>query len=514
VHAGTGQCIFHAPADKKDPQEFRNALAAQIRQWRQPPKASVWDFSGWVFVDVDRKPGIPWSLWWRKFNLFRCAVFPVRTNFLSAEFALAASFALSKFNGDADFVLAHFTSYADFGSAHLARGAEFSYALFDEHASFPSVQVAGNVSFQFARFAGDANFTFALFTGTASFRSSQFRGETSFCLARFIQNAYFKSAVFYSVVDLEQASFGILADFSQSRIVGHVCLCWPGEGKARVEATKGEEEKSLTASAEIQRGKLRLRNLQFDNTGVLDLRRNSLAPDCELVIEDCKMHRVLLEGTDCTKIRFYNCEWPVALGRQMVGDEWRARPYLKRSFLKRARLVLRICRGKRLGLLRKLAKPHADWCLVALTYQQLARRFHEDFNHSVANDFDRGVFEMKRLMNRRFLSRWFGLAAWYRYLSNYGGSVLRPVIVLAASIFAFALGYAGTTRPNIHENCYWSFWDYLGLSLQVSYLNRAGLEFARGNSIGVNVFMALQVVLTATLVALFVFAIRRRFRHG
>ncbi|RPH96605.1 hypothetical protein EHM69_00775 [candidate division KSB1 bacterium] len=50
VHGDTGLCIFHAPADKKDPQEFRNALAKQIIDWRNA-KATTWNFRGWVFVD-------------------------------------------------------------------------------------------------------------------------------------------------------------------------------------------------------------------------------------------------------------------------------------------------------------------------------------------------------------------------------------------------------------------------------------------------------------------------------
>ncbi|MCX6601588.1 MAG: pentapeptide repeat-containing protein [bacterium] len=522
VHGDTDKCIFHAPADKKDPQEFRNALACQIREWRNE-KVTAWDFRGCVFVDVERIVCPRRS--WEKHNMFRRAVFPAFVSFSGAKFESEACFSSSKFTGFAGFEYAQFTGYAFFESAQFMEMAVFRSVQFMDLARFRSArfrgdvywgsaQFKGNVDFEFARFKTGANFASVQFTGDADFHFVQFRRRTVFQNVKFFRQSVFVGASFQGKLDLTHASFAHHGDFKEGSILGHVRLLWPGEGKTRIQPAKGEEDKSLTASAEIQRGKLLLKNLQFSPTGVLDLRRNSLAPDCELAIEDCDMTRVLLEGTDCTKIRFYNCTWPVALGRQMVGDEWRGRPYLKRSFLRRARLVLRICRGKRLGLLRKLAKPHADWSLVALTYQQLARRFHEDFNHSVANDFDRGVFEMKRLTNRRFLSRWLGLAAWYRYLSNYGGSVLRPVFALVASLGLFALGYAGTTRPNIHENCAWTGWDYLGLSLQVSYLNRAGLEFARGNSIGVNVLMALQVVFTATLVALFVFAIRRRFRHG
>ena len=54
-----GKCIFHC--EKKDPQQFRNALAKQIRQWRKK-KAWKWDFGGWVFVDVEERS-----------NLFRSA---------------------------------------------------------------------------------------------------------------------------------------------------------------------------------------------------------------------------------------------------------------------------------------------------------------------------------------------------------------------------------------------------------------------------------------------------------
>jgi uncharacterized protein YjbI with pentapeptide repeats len=565
VHAGTDKCIFHAPADKKNPQEFRNALAAQIRKWRNM-KASLWSFRGWVFVDVDRQPQEP--LPWENYNLFRRAVFPVPADFTEARFETPACFVSSQFMDDAEFDSAQFAEDADFGSAHFTevdfnsaeftREADFGSAQFTGGAGFISAQFTGDATFSSAKFTGEvyftsvqftryasfesaqfredtdfwsaqfswyADFESARFTGMVNFQSAQFTGDATFESAQFTGDAFFESAQFARVADFgsaefhkdlgfEYVSFGILGDFSECKIRGHVRLLWPGEGKSRIRPTKGEEDRSLTASAEIQRGKLLLKHLQIEPPGILDLRRNSLAPDCELAIEDCDMERILLEGTDCTKIRFYNCEWTVALDRAMVGDEWLARPYLKRNLLKRVGLVLRICHRRRLGLLRQLARAHVDWSLVVLTYQQLARRFREDFNHSVANDFDRGVFEMKRLMNRRFLARWFGLAAWYRYLSNYGASLIRPLAILAASVIVFAWLYRGTTYPDIHENGAWTSRDYLGLSLQVTYLNRAGLEFARGNSIGVNIFMALQVVLTATLVALFIFAVRRRFRHG
>jgi uncharacterized protein YjbI with pentapeptide repeats len=596
VHGDTGLCIFHAPADKKDPQEFRNALARQTMEW-QDEKAEKWDFSGWVFVEADfydhlfrrdmdftaaqfvckasfgsshflkdalfenaqftdtadfmsaqftGKAGFR-SVRFMGEAGFRSVRFRREADFESAQFTGGASFGSAQFTGDADFYSAQFigrveflsaqfvgnasfesaqfTGSAVFYSVQFAGGANFGSVQFAGGASFYSVQFTGNADFESAQFAEDAYFVDAQFAGIASFYSVQFTGNADFESAHFYKEADFMGASFQRELNLTYVSFAVLGDFSECKMLGHVHLLWPGEGKTRIQSTKGEEEKALTASAEIQRGKLLLKNLHIEPPGVLDLRRNSLAPDCELVIEDCRMERILLEGTDCTRIRFYNCQWSGPPGRRMVADEWLARPYLKRRFRERLKRGWRSLFHKRRSLLAIFRGGLPDWRLIELTYQQLAKRFREDFNHSTANDFDCGVFEMRRAGGYQrnlkegkpraaLQKKWLSLVALYRYLSNYSANFWLPLIWLVVVIQSWAVGYCLTTRPNIHDCCSWNFGDFLGLSLQVSYLNRAGLEFARGNSIGVNVLMALQVVFTATLVALFVFAIRRRFRHG
>ncbi len=211
------------------------------------------------------------------------------------------------------------------------------------------------------------------------------------------------------------------------------------------------------------------------------------------------MHSILLEGTDCSKINFYNCTWPNIRGRWVAGDEyleWNSQyPSTYQSDTYKC-------------------KKSVDSSRLAITYQQLAKNFREKFDHPKANDFDRGIFEMRRRAGFqrggfRGLSN-YALISCYKWLSNYSGSLLRPLLWLLVSIPLFAFAYL---KISINSEVYKSFWNSLKLSVQIASLNRIGFETIRGDLIRVDVLAALQVVCTATLVALFLFAIRRRFKH-
>jgi len=460
-------------------------------------------------------------------------------DFLSAQFTENAWFESTQFKCGAAFSSAQFMGAADFNSTLCTGIMDFMFAQFKEYASFRSAQFTGDVYFHSAQFmknayfssvqfTEDADFSFALFGGDVDFKSVMFSNRVSFQNAAFQWHAYFKKATFQSELRLYGTSFTVQGDFQDVHINGRVRLLWPGDGTRREQLRDTDIKRGKIQGIEIKRGRLLLKHIQFNKMGILDIRDNFLAPDSELVIDDCDMSRVLLEGTDCTKIHFYNCGWlaTFVLGRQIVGDEWLARPYLKRRFYDRFKRGCRAMFHKRQSTLNAF-RNWPKWKLIELTYQQLAKRYREDFNHPTANNFDCGTFEMRRLSGvqkaackkkfvqlRRIQKQWFSLIAIYQYLSNYSASIWRPIIILASSLLVFAGWYRGSTYTSAHKNGLWGYSDYLGLSLQVSYLNRAGLEFARGNSIGVNIIMAFQVVLTATLVALFVFAVRRRFRHG
>ncbi len=433
-----GKCIFHAK--EKDPQEFRDALADQIRVWRKE-KATVWNFRGWVFVDVQRKDKYPL----KKSNLFRRAVFPVGADFYSAKFSGKASFCSAAFSGTAYFYL--------------------------------------------TTFSGDADFSSVTFSGIAYFHSATFSGT-----------AYFESATFCSMLNMAYTSFSILGDFTNTTIGGDVWLMWPGVGQER------------------KRGRLLLQGLKFEKKGeeepLLNLRGNALQEDCKLLIRDTKMKKILLEGTDCRLIEFHNVSWgkykeKLHAKRQIVGDE---------HYLRNEPSVF----GKNIP----------SWNKIEETYQQLADRFRKDLKHPAANDFERGIFEARLMAakqkNEEGKRDWHNrfLLGAYKFASDFSGSIFRPVFwtllltVIAAVVYGWLL-YDG------FSNVTW--WPDFGkvlksavAALRVASLDRGWFSSAVDGSLPpvsdfvrfiLSLTAIIQTLLTAILITLFIFSVRRRFKH-
>jgi hypothetical protein len=236
------------------------------------------------------------------------------------------------------------------------------------------------------------------------------------------------------------------------------------------------------------------------------------------------MSHVLFQGTDCREIELYNVafprwrEWPrwrrwlgwnepenwCDHGRQLVGDEWMARH--KPEFY----------------------KERVPWGLISVTYQQLTDRYRKDLNHPAANDFERGIFECRFMSAKQNWKRdWRSiLLLWcYKAASNFGGSILRPAWIAAILTLMCAWTY-GALINNWWVAWPWHWdigaaWDSIVTALRVVSLDRSWFSrevdaskmssFARAV---VSVIALVQTALTATLVTLFIFAIRRRFKHS
>jgi len=494
----TDKCIFHAP--EKDPQEFRNALAKQIREWRRV-KANVWDFSDFVFVDSVR-----YGQRGAFSNLFFRAVFPVevwfggatfsddawfmrsrflkKASFFGTRFEGSACFEGATFSGEVWFNHATFSENANawFSGARFSKIARFTKAIFGKGAEFNNAIFSEITFFTGAEFYEDVHFNEVVFRCHADFVEAKFRGAAGFYRVTFLGHSLFDEATFRGILDLRYVSFGILGDFEGCHIAGRVRVLWPGEGMKRNEKQQ-----------KIERGILQFKDLKFEENGIVDLQDNRLQADSTLIFHTCRdMRHVLLKGTDCSQIEFYNCEWPEFRGRKVVGDEY-------------------ILRKGRPG---STVKPNPEWNRIAISYQQLAKNFREKLDHPKANDFERGVFEMRRRAalqgkNLHGLTD-YALISCYKILSDYSGSLLRPLLWLLVSIPLFAFAYWSTSINVQVDPFFWNSWK---LSVQIASVNRIGFEFVRDNRIWSDILVALQVVCTATLVALFLFAVRRRFKH-
>lgn len=457
---GEGQCIFHA--NEKDPGEFRSALAKLIKRWRKN-RADHWNFSGFTFVDY------AYSERNRHPNLFKFGRFPAKVSFEGAFFKGNPSFQNAEFQGVVSFKSAEFLLWANFAKAEFHGDAYFQGAEFQH----------GDAYFQGVEFHGDAFFEEAEFQENVYFEEAEFQGW-----------AYFRRARFEKDVYLELVSFALFGDFEDCWIAGKSLWIWPGEG------VKLDKE----SKAEIKRGKLRFYNLSVTDDGELDFRNNVLQKDCELVFEDCDMSRVRLEGTDCTQIKFYANKWAKPHNRVLVGDENLARE------------------ERDIGT----SKSPVPWNLIQITYQQLAKRFREDFNHQLANDFDRGVFECRREAAKA--EGWRGLPAliWitaYKWISDYSGNLWRNFLWWAGLVVVFAMLYSWFTGGYfdwpIDSAALDHMWRMTAYSLKsaIAVVGTDAALFGIEATKEVALLSAIQKLLSGILITLFIFTVRRRFKH-
>jgi uncharacterized protein YjbI with pentapeptide repeats len=436
--------------ERKAPQEFRAAMTEETGLWDRQGRS--WDFTGWVFV-ADESEGPPRMRKFVRFYGWRCTK--------------DVSFAKAKFLADANFNKAELKGKADFREAEFHHGAWFENATFGRSAQFERA-VFKSVSFKYATFH---------------------------------EEAAFRGAILKSDVDLSYTFFERVGDFSHARVAGHVKLVWPGAGQTY------DEKGNAYPPGTVVLDDIQFPKLDDGSHGRLDLRNNALRDGANLLLCNTNMSRVLVEGTDCRLIKFKNAEWPEYkekrhAARRIVADEY---------FLRECPSVL--------------GEGVPSWDSIAVTYQQLVARYRKDLDHPVANDFERGIFEA-RLESAKVKGLWQYrlLLGTYKLLSDFSGSILRPIwwTLLLTAICGFFYGhllYAGhwawpwhTELPLVCKSA--------ATALRIVTLDRGLIIREIGDSDGnearlfwVSLVAAIQIIITAILITLLVFSVRRRFKH-
>jgi uncharacterized protein YjbI with pentapeptide repeats len=161
---------------------------------------------------------------------FRGAQCSVNARFHEAQFAGEAQFHDAKFFGRSWFSGAQFKSNADFEKAEFSLEAWFDEAQFHGPARFRAAQFAGEARFHKAQFLDSAEFNDAQFESIAwfdktqfaekvRFDKAQFSGNTWFHEAHFASEAWFRDARFFAA-DFQKAEFTSEVRFHQARFTG------------------------------------------------------------------------------------------------------------------------------------------------------------------------------------------------------------------------------------------------------------------------------------------------------
>jgi len=457
----TPVCLMHS----RDPNKDDAAFQAEFERILEAAGEGIADFTRFVFPSAN----------------YTGRIFAARCVFLRATFTQAAWFAG-----------ATFTQAADFYGATFTRAADFREATFTQAAFFPR-----------ATFTQAADFLFTRFTQAAFFYEATFTQDAVFRYATFAQAAIFNEAKFMQV-----------ADFIGTRFLG------PAEfRKTTFREDSGRDPGPIFTRAHFEKPEA----VEFANV---------------------YLGQALFYRRDVSKVAFSNVGWRRREnGKWMLFEEVVSLDHWSAEF----------------GLRPEKDMPDdRNYVVIAELYEQLKKNYDDRRDYWTAGDFHYGEMEMKRLHSpsRNRLVRWshqnLGLVAWYRYASDYGENYVKPFLRLLLVLALFTLIYpacglhrvsseeASPSAPvgqttslaaSTEEISYASFLRFLrtypdrrlrsataffGQSL-MSTMSVASLrrDFAdyEPQSVSGRFAALIELLVTSTLVALFLLAVRRQFRR-
>jgi uncharacterized protein YjbI with pentapeptide repeats len=460
-HDKTPVCLMHSRDPEKSDSEFQKEFDAILKAAAE--RDGVADFSRFVFPSAS----------------YEYHEFPAKCIFLNASFTQEAYFSHAKFAQLAVFYGATFAQKAYFSDATFAQKARFFHAKFAQAADFSGTKFVQEANFYDVKFAREAPFSGAEFAQAADFSDAKFAQKANFYDAKFMASADFRETTFRKDKKLSPGPVFCMAEFSHPEAI---------------------------------------------------------------VFYKTYLGQALFHNCDVSKVTFSSVEWRrrKGSGRRMLFEE-------------------------EVDLNRKPAHAlepsgdchdERDYGLIAEIYQQLKKNYDERKDYWTAGDFHYGEMEMKRLHSRsrrpwvRWLHRNLGLVAWYKYVSSHGESYLRPLLALAIVLVIFTVLYplaglslgkpaaqvsatvAQQASPPVaaSEVSYWHFAEFLreypgrkwiggfaffGHSLMttlgVAVLQKE-LRYEPAYPWG-RALALVQLLLTSTLIALYLLALRRQFRR-
>ncbi|MGP8173804.1 MAG: pentapeptide repeat-containing protein [Terracidiphilus sp.] len=390
---------------------------------------------------------------------FERFVFP-QLDFSKREFQAICRFDCATFTQNANFFKATFTKDTDFTGATFTQYAYFWNATFTQAANFLRATFTLDANFSDATFTRDANFFAATFTQAASFVDTTFHGTADWRKCKFLNQAEFRQTKFEPLVEGQPSAAFALASFSK-----------PGE----------------------------------------------------IVFDDVDLSRVL----------FHNCDVSQALFTSSV--RWAKREGNRGLAVFEETIDLGQQATK--GLQRN---GQRDYRAVEQIYHQLKKNYDARLDYWTANEFHFGEMEMKRLAGPTdgpllWLHRNLSFVAWYRWASDYGNSYGKPALWLLFLILflfpaLFPLHGVGLKRQGDKQaETYDSRWDFQkgygeNLWLEARLFGKSAITSIDTATFQRNadytpafpwghVLAIFETLLTSTLFALFLLAIRRQFRR-
>jgi len=497
---------MHIPSGKGDA-----AFQSEIERILKTAGHGLADFTRFVFPSANYKHKL-----FEAECIFAGAEFHKRTEFTGATFAHGADFHGVSFMGTADFagvtfnrggtfVSARFQQFASFSGANFVIGADFTWARFRETALFHK-----------SKFSDQAVFHEVTFTRTSDFSEAIFEGDANFYGTTFEQAANFKSAKLAGQANFSRTKFLSVAEFLETSF-------------------RKDDQRA---------------------PGPIFTLASFSRPEA-VIFYKTYLGQALFHNCNISKLSF-------------ISIEWRERKRSRKRMIFEEEIDLKDVAADALRL-RPNSPNERDYELIEGVYQQLKKNYDEAKDYWTAGDFHYGELEMKRLACKRkskvvrWLVQHLRLVALYKYASQYGESYTRPlpwlffVLLLFMGLYPLAgldlskgpsqptpaavaihgsapqMTVAAATQQNSapearSELSYGHFSEFVknypgrkwvgrcaffGHSLMTA-LSVAGfqkeLKYEPSYPWG-RVLALLELLLTSTLIALFLLAVRRQFRR-
>jgi hypothetical protein len=454
-------CLMHSKDPGKQSGVLFIAFWQEFERILERAEENVAHFERFVFPSV--------FFWKKEFKAscrFYNATFTRNAVFWSATFAQEADFEKAIFTQDADFWNVTFIQFADFQGTRFTRNVDFFQATFTQNAGFNGVTFTQNAGFGEANFTQDAFFFEATFTLKATFEKTKFYGRADWQSCQFLDGAEFRHTEFKPKKSKIPSAVFVLANFA-------------------------------------------------------------------------KPIEVVFDGVDLSRALFHNCDVSAVWFTSTV--HWAKRKNDRGLVVFEEEILL----DPELTYLQKIYGS-IDHGVVAQLYQQLKKNYDGRLDYWTANEFHFGEMEMKRLAGPtkgpfRWLRQWWhrnlSFVAWYKYASNYGNSYGWPLfwlfVILLAAALLFPIPGVGLMKQGATQaETYASVWDFskswgdnfssdqadatlfgkgLIASVDTATFQR-NAEYTPTYPWG-RVVAIVETLLTSSLFALFLLAIRRQFRR-
>ena len=423
-----------------------------------------------------------------------------------ADFTLCnlgvADFSEFIFPGDVLFARATFKSAATFQKAKFTGSARFEGATFKESAGFEGAIFKGNTGFTEATFEDSAWFEKATFEGVARFQKAKFTGSARFWKATFSGNTVFREATFKSVATFREATFKSVATFREAAFKGDA-----GFTDATFEGNAGFEGATFKGAALFGLSTFERPTNFYSATFHAETDFKAVQGNSVFTMADAEF----MEVPDFQQASFVEV---LRLDNVKIEPQLSRRDKLKAFFTK--------------GDLEKEGRWRA--------LKRLATQGHD---HASEQLFFRGELLARRGVTDKYRHLAFWLGMFYQLFSDFGRSLMRPLLWWVTGILVFAARYlshhpgssgwwlseciAGSSKPWVSA---------LGLSVHKSLPAVSGFGF--GDKLpqfhaclyGVeseNPFRpiipdevaflgVLQVLFSAVMIFLFLLAVRNHFR--